>query len=173
SHTMSSSQGDGNVRGYLEGDERIYVDGLRTPQWHGTGSEDFYEGGWYFDYGPFSAFTNGAPLEKVAGTYGCDYQCDSAYRLLIGDAIDFQSSISAGLEHGPDNRHPAEYSSTAFWYGHAAAPVLTLTDSLNITDVDSEAAHAYSGGGEPRSLTSTFEGNDDTVSVTDSLRDSA
>lgn len=173
SHTMSSSQGDGNVRGYLEGDERIYVDGLRTPQWHGTGSEDFYEGGWYFDYGPFSAFTNGAPLEKIAGTYGCDYQCDSAYRLLIGDAIDFQSSISAGLEHGPDNRHPAEYSSTAFWYGHADAPVLTLTDSLNITDVDSEAAHAYSGGGEPRSLTSTFEGNDDTVSVTDSLRDSA
>jgi hypothetical protein len=31
---------------YMEGDERVYVDGERDPSLHGTGTEDFYEGGW-------------------------------------------------------------------------------------------------------------------------------
>ena len=37
SQTMEGLQPDGNTRGYLEGDERVYVDGERTPAIHGTG----------------------------------------------------------------------------------------------------------------------------------------
>ncbi|GAA2854740.1 hypothetical protein GCM10020220_049990 [Nonomuraea rubra] len=47
SHTM---RGPTN-RNYLEGDERVHVDGSRTPQIHGTGTEDFYQAGWYFKPG--------------------------------------------------------------------------------------------------------------------------
>ena len=36
----------GAAPGYLEGDERAFVDGRLA--FHGTGTEDFYEGGWYF-----------------------------------------------------------------------------------------------------------------------------
>ena len=38
----------GNLRDYLEGDERIFIDGKLTPELYGTGTEDFYESGWYF-----------------------------------------------------------------------------------------------------------------------------
>jgi len=55
SHTMRGV----SYRGYLEGDERVYVDGARTPQIHGTGTEDFYEGGWYFNRDVFSEPLNG------------------------------------------------------------------------------------------------------------------
>src|SRR5690606_33648982 len=60
-HTMEGHITSGNIRNYLEGDERVYVDGSRTPQIHGTGSEDFYQGGWYFNRQHFSAPMNGAP----------------------------------------------------------------------------------------------------------------
>ncbi len=38
-------------RSYLEGDERFYVDDSLSPAFYGTGTEDFYNGGWYFDHG--------------------------------------------------------------------------------------------------------------------------
>ena len=36
---------------FLEGAERVYTDGSPSPRWYGTGTEDFYEGGWYFNNG--------------------------------------------------------------------------------------------------------------------------
>ena len=32
----------------LEGDERIYIDGAKTPIVHGTGLEDYFNGAWYY-----------------------------------------------------------------------------------------------------------------------------
>ena len=34
---------------YLEGDERVFVDGSPHPALHGTGTEDIFSGGFYFD----------------------------------------------------------------------------------------------------------------------------
>jgi len=70
-HTMEGHITSGNIRNYLEGDERVYVDGSRTPQIHGTGSEDFYQGGWYFNRQHFSAPMNGAP-EMETRSFGCE-----------------------------------------------------------------------------------------------------
>ena len=102
--------------------------------------------------------------------YGCEIQCDAAYRLLIGDAIDFQQGITTGVEPGPESNHSAFYSSTAFWYGHQT-PAATVTDSIHVGDAESESAHDYSGGGELRTLASVFEGDHDDVEVTDTVRD--
>jgi hypothetical protein len=105
---------------YLEGDERAYVDGGERPEFHGTGTEDFYDGGWYFTRDlinpvPFTLPLTGFTKQNPAP--GCTRSsCKTAYRLLVGDAIPFQSSLRFGIEHGPGNEIDAVYSSTAYWY---------------------------------------------------------
>ncbi|GAA4612718.1 glycoside hydrolase family 172 protein [Saccharopolyspora hordei] len=106
-----------NQRNYLEGDERFYVDGSREPAWHGTGTEDFYESGWYFRFGTtYSMPMAGNPSHEIGGD-GCRYDCTGGYRLLLNDAVPFRHHLVAGIEHGPGNDEPGDYGSTAYWYG--------------------------------------------------------
>ncbi len=105
-----------NMQGYtrnlsfLEGDEMVYVDGERAPSVNGTGTEDFFNSGWYFNRGEFSAPTHGLmvkvdSLSRIA-----------AYRFMVGDAIPFKKSVLFTIEHGTENTEAADYSSTAYWY---------------------------------------------------------
>ena len=173
SHTMRGDASSGNIRNYLEGDERVYVDRSRTPQIHGTGAEDFYEGGWYFNRGPFSNPTNGHASEETR-SQGCEQQCDSAYRLMIGDAVPYRSALRFGIEHGPVNDEPGTYGSTAYAY-HQPEPALQRTDTIDVGDQSSEEAHGYSSTapGDVETLTSPFEGDDDTEEVTEDGRRTA
>src|SRR5437763_10945118 len=41
--------------GFLEGDEMIYVNGEDKPSIIGTGTEDYFSSGWYYDRGTYSA----------------------------------------------------------------------------------------------------------------------
>jgi hypothetical protein len=97
-------------RRFLEGDERIVADGTLL---HGTGTEDFFEGGWSFIHGPFTLPLNGNPVHRA--TRGADVT--SAYRWLLGDAVPFGQRLRFTFEHGNRNRVPATYSTTALWYG--------------------------------------------------------
>lgn len=117
-HTMVGQITSGNQRNYLEGDERVYANGATEPQWHGTGTEDFYEAGWYFNRETFNAPTNGNPAHEIS-SYGCTYDCTGAYRLTIADAPSFHDSLRFTIEHGPASDMPADYASTAYWYGPA------------------------------------------------------
>jgi hypothetical protein len=165
-HSMRGNIPAGNRRNYLEGDETVYVDGAASPTLYGTGSEDFYESGWYFRDGTTYAMPEaGNPAYERDGD-GCRYDCTGAYRLMVGDAVSFGSSLRFDIEHGPVDNEPADYSSTAYWYGTAKAS-LTETDTIDATDDASRAAHRYAAAGETRgSLTSTFEGRGDTTPVT-------
>lgn len=169
SHTMRGHITGGNIRDYLEGDERVYTDGNRSPQLHGTGTEDFYEAGWYFNRREFSNPMNGAPA-MPAKSFGCEYQCDAPYRLMIGDAVSFQSGITFGIEHGPTSNDPAEYSSTAYWYGFDGEPGARITDTVDVGNAKSEKAHQYTGSGDVQTMTQTFEGDHDTEPVTQDVR---
>jgi hypothetical protein len=133
-------------RVYLEGNERISVDGSRTPQVPGTGTEDFFGGGWYFDFGTFTDPMSGEPADEH-GTPGCaaGLDCTDAYRTLLAEAVPFARSIAFGIEHGGHDDAAATYSSTAFWYGQDR-PQLRVDDSV------------AAGGAAP--LTSTYEGSD-------------
>lgn len=111
SHTMRGPL----IRRYLEGDERVSVDGARALI--GTGTEDFYEGGWYFNHGPFTRPLNGDPSHRIGGALCPGADCTAAYRLLIGDAIGFSSSLRFGFEHGNRNTVRGLYGTTAYWYG--------------------------------------------------------
>ncbi len=102
---------------FLEGNERAYVDGAPSPQIPGTGTEDFYEGGWFFDFGRrFSLPLTGSPTERTSGPECADY-CLTAYRLMLPDAVNYLFSLRFGIQHGPfDDDQQADYGSTAFLY---------------------------------------------------------
>jgi hypothetical protein len=165
-HSMRGNIPAGNRRNYLEGDETVYVDGAASPTLYGTGSEDFYESGWYFRDGTTYVMPEaGNPAYELDGD-GCRYDCTGAYRLMVGDAVSFGSSLSFAIEHGPADNEPADYSSTAYWYG-TAGKSLSETDVVDTASDESRAEHGYTASGETRgTLTSTFEGRGDTTPVT-------
>ena len=135
-----------------------------TPQIYGTGTEDFYESGWYFRGNTYDMPLAGNPSHQTAGD-GCQYDCTGALRLFIPGAIHFLSSIAFSIEHGPVNNEPAIYSSVAYWYGQKN-PILKVSDTVEVTDKKSRTAHQYSASGETTyQLTSVFEGINDKVNV--------
>lgn len=148
-------------RNHLEGDERAYVDGSRTPAVHGTGTEDFYQSGWYFNRDTYTAPWNGNPTHLGPQT-GCakDQDCTGAYRQLIHDAVPFRTSLDFSIEHGFTNDVAGDYSSTAYWYG-LPQPAAEATDTLTVGDTASEKAHGYTSDapGGVQTLESVFEGD--------------
>lgn len=168
-HSMRGSIPNGNMRLYLEGDERVYVDAATTPMIYGTGTEDFYESGWYFRDGvTYTMPLAGNPAWELNGD-GCQHDCTGAYRLMIGEAVSFSSHLRFDIQHGPVNDVAANYSSTSYWYGQST-PAMVESDVLDVADDASRAAHAYQSTGETRrTLQSTFEGKDDKVNVTDGV----
>ncbi len=116
-----SMQGYDNGLQYLEGDELVYVDGEKTPSIRGTGTEDYFNGGWYFNKGEFAAPFHGLILKDDT------LSRIAAYRFHVQDAISFTSSLHFTIEHGDQNAEIADYSSTAYWYQlepHAPFPVM-------------------------------------------------
>ena len=106
---MSMQSYDGGLS-FLEGDEMIYVDGEKEASVRGTGTEDYFNSGWYFNNGEFAAPYHGLiikddSLGRIA-----------AYRFHVLDVIPFKKSIRALIEHGDRNTEIADYSSTAYWY---------------------------------------------------------
>ena len=108
--SMNMQSYDKGSRLFLEGDEMIWIDGEEKPSIKGTGTEDYFQGGWYWINGPFSAPYHGL-------TYMDLLQCRfSAYRLHIPDPIPFEKEINVTIEHGSGNMLQEDYSSTAYWY---------------------------------------------------------
>ena len=116
----------GRSQWYLEGNERIFVDGETTPSIIGTGTEDYFSSGWYFDTGPYSAAYHGAPIkEDSTGRI-------SAYRWHVEDPMAFARRLRFEIEHGGTNDAPGtDYTSVAFWYQtHPHAPFPPLPQDL-------------------------------------------
>jgi hypothetical protein len=146
---------------FLEGAERVYTDGSASPQWYGTGTEDFYEGGWYFHNGTtFSDPLTGQPDQRTASG-GCTDYCVAVYRLLLAEAIDYRSAIRFGIEHGKRNMVQPDYSSTAFLYTQPT-DTLSRSDEVIPSDPVSRLLHGYAdGGATDQLLVSQYEGSDD------------
>jgi len=106
---------------FLEGNEMVYIDSEKKPSIMGTGTEDYFSGGWYFNQGEFAGPYSGLILKDDSlGRI-------SAYRLNIMDPIPFKKHILFTIEHGHDNQEVADYSSTVYWYqleDHFALPML-------------------------------------------------
>jgi len=154
-------------RAYLEGDERFYVDDSLSPAFYGTGTEDFYNGGWYFNHGLFTLPSHGNPAHVADSSY----DRTTAYRLFIQDAIPFRKHIRAGIEHGTGNS-VSENTWTLAYYYYQPADRAQLTDQLDVGNAASETAHLYTINTATwsGSRTYSYDGNFDDVNITDDGR---
>ncbi len=100
---------------FFEGDDSTVVDGKMRI--HGTGSEDYYNGGWY---ALLDRWDRGVSL-PVHGSldYSLPMCRTGAYRFYLTDKLSFEQSFLQTIEHGPENNlFPVDYTSVAFYYGN-------------------------------------------------------
>lgn len=130
-----------------EGDVRVHIDGVRTPQIESDGSESYTCYGWGFtsppEYNPSSGYDGRSPAST-------DW---SMARFMTGDCYPFLESVRFGIESGEDNRaNCLEHSGAVLYYGQ---------------DEASERENGFTcADGTPVTLTSYFEGDDDETPVT-------
>jgi hypothetical protein len=139
--------GDGVQEGgyYLEGDERLYIDGSVQPSWYGTGVEDLFNGGFYFDRGAYVGPLAGAPLRHP----GTTDDATSMYRWFLADAPRWRRSIVYKLENGAWGDQPLCLRSVAFYYA-SREPAQEIVAALQLGDAASEAAADYRRGSDAR-----------------------
>ena len=96
---------------YLEGDEQFYVDSEEHPSIHGTGTEDYFNCGWYYKDGPVARPFHGLTAMP-------DYQSrTSQYRMHVPDCVPFTKGLKVQIEHGEANDRPyTNYAIVAYWY---------------------------------------------------------
>jgi hypothetical protein len=96
--------------GMLEGQEHIWVDEEDEPSVVGTGTEDFFNSGWYFRTGTFSAPGHGCTVRNyITGRV-------AAYRFDVAAPVPFRRSLRFTLDHGFENQLATDYTSVAYWY---------------------------------------------------------
>jgi hypothetical protein len=128
----------------LEGDPRFFFDDSASPQGYGTGTEEWAGGGDYWGGQtmtlPLAGHPVGAPLALLA--VAPEDLIESAYRVLIADAMPFGRNARIQLEHGGGNESLERYRTLVYWYGRPEA-CLVPTDTLQIGDEADERAHDY------------------------------
>lgn len=115
---------------FFEGDDSTVIDGEN--RLHGTGSEDYFNGGWYALLDCWDAKMS-LPLHGALD-YSLPYCRTGGYRFYLSDKLSFEKNIYHSIEHGPANNNtPAEYTSVSFYYSNSAvtrmvAPQTSSTD---------------------------------------------
>ena len=139
---------------YMEGDDRVYIDDSRSPAIYGTGTEDIFNGGWYF-HGPVFALPMSGAGPLMVDTDG--HGSRSMYRVWADDGPLWSSHIRFGIQHGGgDDRVGETVAITTFSYRQRSR--LRPTDSIGFGDRASLAAHRFSGRDLRRTVRSYFEG---------------
>jgi hypothetical protein len=142
-------------RAYLEGNERAYVDDATAPAWLGTGVEDFYDGGFYFDRGAYANALSGATEVDTDGN-----GVTAAYRLLLTDPIVYASALRLTQEAGYSLSLPRPMCVRNVAYAYRRAqPLIVSYDAFEVGDAGAALAHAYAApsGAECAAMTSQFE----------------
>lgn len=145
----------------LEADPRFFFDGARSPQAHGTGTEEWGGGGDYWGGETMTLPFAGHPVGARRGDEAKNEKDrhHSAYRFLIADAMPFGNRAVINLEHGGWNLSKEHYRTVTYWYGLPAAS-LVQTDLVDIGSDASESYHAYHSphASEVQEITSRFDG---------------
>ena len=117
--TVHQAQGFlAEMTGFFEGDDSTYMDGKM--RLHGTGSEDYYNGGWY---AMLDRWDRGVSLPLHGSLdYSLPMARTGGYRFYMNDKLSFEREFYMGIEHGPSgNEYPVDYTSVAFFYGETPA----------------------------------------------------
>ncbi len=111
--TILQSQGrDPGMTLFFEGDDSTAVDG--EFRMHGTGSEDYFNGGWYALLDRWDTKMS-LPLHGSL-TYSLPLARTGGYRLFLSDKLPFEERFFQSMEHGPTDNVPVKYTSLAFYY---------------------------------------------------------
>ncbi len=103
----------GAIPEFFEGDDETTIDGELVIR--GTGSEDFFNGGWYDVPGRWEdrvslPLSGSLDFKRYLARTG-------GYRFFITDAYPFEKSIRQTIEHGPTgNKFPTDYASVTYFY---------------------------------------------------------
>ena len=113
-HALAVPGMQGYPMNFLEGDERGLVDGTRAMA--GTGTEDYFNGAFYFEDGPWAG-----PFAQVwaiePGARDGKAHVSACRWHVLGDAVDFGSSLELEMEIGPADASVLDrYRSVAFLY---------------------------------------------------------
>ncbi|HTV39739.1 MAG TPA: DUF2961 domain-containing protein [Candidatus Sulfotelmatobacter sp.] len=145
-NTVFDESGRGRVVGIsfystgyaMDGDEFTYIDGSRTPQIHGDGTEDDHNQG----------FGGDAYQKPLWGGLINGYQ--TAYRFYYNDSYIFNQHIRINYEFSREGGHDngGETDVIVYYYKAASGGNLLLTDQLDVGDPVSEASHHYSVTGQ-------------------------
>jgi len=113
----------------LEGNMEIYVDGETEPSLEYTGTEDVFQGAWYYTklstrnqsefYTPYHGLTVKS-LNKWDTIMGYLLQprihCKSSQYRFFPEGIPFKKSFKCIIHHGEFDEIPCNYNSVAYWY---------------------------------------------------------
>lgn len=135
--TILQAQGmkSGSTR-FFEGDDQATIDDELVI--HGTGSEDFFNGGWYDVpgrwYDRISLPLSGSLLyDKPRSRTG-------GYRFMLGDVYPYREHIELTIEHSPvDNMAPTDYAAVTFLYSEnrpTASFTISPVEQRGIVDFD-------------------------------------
>lgn len=141
-------------RYYLEGDEVGYIDGNMSHSLHGTGTEDFFNGGWYFNNGTQVNALYGNPVHNYRN--GLDRTV--MVRSLAADCIPFRDGIEFVFEHGGSNNRTDSNVYVLAYYYHSDQARLKKTDSFSVVKEKEATAHGYTmSAGDKFPYTGTLE----------------
>jgi hypothetical protein len=98
---------------FFEGDDSTSIDG--SFRMHGTGSEDYFNGGWYAMMDRWDGKMS-LPLHGSLD-YSLPFCRTGGYRLYLSDKLSFEKSFYHSIEHGPaGNEFPVDYTSLGLYY---------------------------------------------------------
>lgn len=119
---------------FFEGDDVTRLDGRLAV--HGTGSEDFFNGGWYdvpdrWEKRLSFALSGCLGYQKHLGRTG-------GYRFLLGDAYPFRESVLQTIEHaGTGNEIPTDYAGVTYFYAEQPiAEALPPVSERSVVDLE-------------------------------------
>lgn len=114
---------------YLEGNTKFYIDGEQEPSIEYTGTEDIFQGAWYYVKGPNRKETEfHTPYHGVnfisQNTQGAIRQflwsrrtkCKSSQYRFFPEGVPFTKSLKVTLHHGEFDEVPTFYDAVAYWY---------------------------------------------------------
>ncbi len=120
-YTVVEAQGSGHYVGchvFIQNREwwlrprlnEIWVDDDEGPSLQGTGTEDFFNAGWYFSRGAYAGPAHGCTVrDYFRGRV-------AAYRFDLESPIPFRDRLRVTLDHGLESRLRTDYASVAYWY---------------------------------------------------------
>lgn len=173
-HLVAVNMWSGNF--YEDGDEFTYIDGSRTPQIHGDGTEDDFNQGWAG--GRHQKALWGALDNGVKGSYRIYLNEPYVFYNSIDMRFEYTNSVYAGesprKRSGTDNNR-IETEFVAWYYHSSSEGRLLLTDSVDVGNKDSERKHSFKVIGEQRMDTLTqgydsYESNNQYDMLTDDGR---